>query len=109
MITIKVPPHLVIKGVYDRSQPQGLGFTSFTPGEMSEEDAVKILRGRLRVEEGEELPQSGSVSLDYLLGRACKFHFKFDEHGCHIEDGMWYDHTLTQLKDLVDFLKSKEQ
>ena len=83
----------MIKKVYDLSRPQGLGFIHFTPVPLSDEEASSYVQ------------KDGTVDMDYVKGRACKFNvFKDRDNGSLYIHSPWYDHTDAQLKELLNSL-----
>lgn len=83
-----------VKGAYALSQPQGLGFLHFQPGGLSDEEAQEI------VERGKRF---GGVSMDYVKGRACKFHIR-EKDGRLLTPPKWYDHSDGQHDELLTSL-----
>ncbi|MFH1186148.1 MAG: hypothetical protein V1755_14085 [Chloroflexota bacterium] len=56
----------ILKALYNRSQPIGMGMLHFTPTPMTTEDAQKII-------------DEGSLYFDYLKGRVMKFSLAGDD------------------------------
>ena len=80
-----------IQKVYDLSRPQGMGMLYFTPGPMSEEDAKALIQS------------DGSVSMDYVSGRACKMYVHSRDGRLTINDN-WFDHSDTQFEELLEHI-----
>ena len=82
----------LVKKVYNLSQPQGMGFMHFTPAPLSEDEAKKYI----------DLSSSfpSVINMDYVHGRACKFHVTRRDGKLFIPDS-WYDHTDEQYKKLL--------
>ena len=98
----KVKPWQVVKAVYDMCRPVGMGYMQYTSGDMSQEQAEKF------VENDTKGKPSGTVCMDYVGGRQCKFHFKFTPEGCELSEDAWYDHTLDDLNYLHNVVKELE-
>lgn len=84
----------MIKTAYDFSQPVGMGFLKYKPEPLTDEQAAQYIN---------ELPENKDgeiVSLDYVLGRCCKFNIYRINGELWISD-RWYDHDTKQLKDLI--------
>ncbi len=78
----------LVKKVYDLSRPQGLGFMHFNPEPMTDEQARDYIN------------DDGTVNMDYVSGRACKFHVRKEDDQYVIGDS-WYDHDNDQLIALL--------
>jgi hypothetical protein len=79
----------LVKKAYELSRPQGLGFLHFIEGDtLTDEEAKQFIM------------EDGTVNMDYVKGRACKFH-TFIKNGEFFINDNWYDHTDTQLKELL--------
>lgn len=78
----------LVKKAYALSVPQGMGFLHFKEGNMSDEDAKKIIESPL------------GVDMDYVHGRAVKFWVKKEGNRLFVQD-RWYDHSDDQLKELL--------
>lgn len=81
------------RDVYDLSKPQGLGLWHARPGDLPQEDAqqcVDIWKDDTAI----------ALSLDYLVGRACKMTV-FRQGGKLWINDCWYDHTDEQLRELL--------
>jgi len=83
-----------IQKVYELSQPQGLGLLHFRSGDLTEEDAKSFIR------------DDGEVHLDYVKGRSCKMNVT-KEDGKLLIRNSWYDHTDSQLSELLEFVGIK--
>lgn len=81
------------KAAYRFSRPQGLGFLHFEEGELSDEIAQQI------IDDGKKY-SGGGISMDYVRGRACKFHVTV-RNGEQFISGRWYDHSEGDLQDLL--------
>ena len=100
MLLIKVRPWQVVKAVYDMCRPVGIGMLHYTPEEMTQQQAEDYVDHQLRAD------GLGFVSMDYVNGRQCKFHFKVTADGCEIENERWYDHHPEELAELITYLES---
>jgi hypothetical protein len=80
-----------VQKVYDLSRPQGMGMLHFVAGPMSEEDARSLIQ------------PDGTVSMDYVSGRACKMHTRLQGDRIVINDS-WYDHSDEQFNELLEHL-----
>lgn len=83
--------HKFVKEVYELSQPQGMGHMHFKPGPLSDEQAAQIVG---------QLEKYGSISMDYVNGRACKMHVFMRDGKWQIAD-KWYDHSEADLEMLL--------
>jgi len=81
-----------VKAAYDLSRPQGLGLMHYEEGELSDEEAKRLV---------DDTDARMPVSLDYVKGRACKFDVYRDENKLFINDA-WYDHSEAALLSLID-------
>jgi hypothetical protein len=98
----KVQPWQVYKTVYDMCYPVGMGFLQFVPEDMTEEQAKA---------EVAHLTSRGQrqVGMDYVHGRQCKFSFRINDDGtCGVPTDRWYDHTPSQLDELISKLEKLE-
>lgn len=77
-----------VQKVYELSGPQGMGMFLFQPGGLSDEEAKAFIQ------------KDGSISMDYVKGRACKMHVRLDGDKLGMSDS-WYDHTDSQLNELL--------
>jgi len=90
-----------VKKVYELSRPLGMGFLQFTPDPLTDEQA----KGLISVHKKDP---SIKLSLDYVNGRSCKMTVYKETEGklfnkkekLFIRDN-WYDHTDSQLKELL--------
>lgn len=80
-----------VQKVYELSQPQGMGMMHFTEGPLSEEDAKAFIQ------------EDGTVSMDYVSGRACKMYTNNKDGRITIGD-RWHDHSDEQLAELLESL-----
>ena len=94
MIDVTAAPLLdLVKAAYDLSKPQGLGFIHARPGDLSDKDAQDII--------DYEKPGSGiAARMDYVHGRACKLTV-YKKDGKHFIQKPWFDHSDTQLAQLL--------
>lgn len=90
-----------IKTVYSLSKPQGLGILHYEEGGLSDEDAKKI------IERSADSPFM-AVGMDYVHGRSCKMTVRKEEDRLKIND-QWYDHSQTQLQELLDICGIEHQ
>ena len=91
------------KKVYDLSRPQGMGFLQFRDGTLTDQELDELVNDS----EGVSL----ALTMDYVFGRACKFHVqRADGPGVYLEfpDGVthftrtdWYDHSEYQFEELL--------
>ena len=82
----------MVKAAYDLSSPQGLGFLHATPDSLTDEEIDQILsRGT----------ENSPVDMDYIKGRSCKFHISKDDEGRLSIYDSWYDHSDSQLEELL--------
>lgn len=63
----------VLRVLYDRAQPQGMGMLHHTPGNMSKSEAQDIITNR---EDKESVLGSNYLYFDYLQGRVMKVDLK---------------------------------
>lgn len=92
-----------VKFAYSRSRAQGMGVLHFTPGDLPDEDVDAILgrtAGAVEV----------VVSMDYVKGRACKFHVYSDrgDPPRYFTNPRWFDHSDGDLVDLLNELGVEE-
>lgn len=83
-----------VQKVYDLSRPQGMGMLHFQPGGITEEEAKVFI------------DEDGTVSMDYVKGRACKMHTRVKDGRIELGDN-WYDHTDAQLSELLEHVGLK--
>lgn len=81
----------LFKRAYECSVPQGLGHLHYRNGTLPDETLADILA---------RLKKDGGVSLDYVHGRAVKFHV-FERDGRLYTYSRWYDHQDYQLADVL--------
>ncbi len=79
---------MLIQKAYELSRPQGMGMLHFNPAPLTDKEAEAFVR------------PDGTVHLDYVKGRACKFHVR-KEGEKFVIDSPWYDHTDEQLAELL--------
>jgi hypothetical protein len=79
----------LIKAAYALSVPRGLGFLHAEEGELSDAEASALANFR-----------PTGVSLDYVKGRACKFHV-IVRGGKHYTPARWYDHNAEDTERLL--------
>jgi hypothetical protein len=84
----------LVKAVYELSKPIGMGFIHYEEGPIPE----GILEVCVTAHENDK---SISLSLDYVLGRGCKFTL-FREKGKLLAYRDWYDHTPQQMEALMN-------
>lgn len=92
MITLPAGTDLVAlaQRAYSLSRPQGLGFLHYQEGGLPAEDAKGCI-GR-----------DGSLNMDYVHGRALKFHVQKNADGSFSLADAWYDHTTEQYQELLE-------
>jgi hypothetical protein len=83
----------LVKEVYDRSLPAGLGWFHFTEGPLDEETADSILALGVKYNDG-------GIRMDYVHGRQCKFDVRAHE-GRRYAKLNWYDHSVEAMKKLM--------
>ena len=79
------------KAAYRLSAPQGLGFLHAKDGELSDEEAQRL------IQDDPYMP----LRMDYVHGRACKLGVYKIKERLYIYD-MWYDHTDDDLEELLE-------
>ena len=87
---------LFVKEVYNLSNPQGMGYLHYTPEPLSEAEVDEILFS--------SDPLKLSVHMDYVRGRSCKINV-FNKDGKLFINSPWYDHTETDLEELLSRCK----
>ena len=70
----------LVKKAYELSRPQGLGMMHFTSEPLSDEEAKSFIE------------KDGTINMDYVKGRACKFNL-FVKDGVESLRDEWFDHT----------------
>jgi hypothetical protein len=80
-----------LQKAYELSKPQGLGFLHFEPGGLSDSEAQKFVK---------MCSDARGVNYDYVNGRSMKLHIDIENGESFIQDS-WYDHTGSQLRELV--------
>lgn len=80
-----------VADVYDLSVPQGMGFLHARPGDLPDEVIDNILKNT---------PPAIAVSMDYVLGRACKMTV-YRKEGALLIGAKWFDHSQEQLNELL--------
>ena len=80
----------LVKKAYELSRPQGLGMIRYDSTPMTDEEAQELINNNTK----------GEVHLDYVKGRSLKFHV-FNKNGKLSMNDSWYDHTDSQLKELL--------
>lgn len=84
-----IDPIKLIKTAYALSLSRGMGILHFQPGhELSDEEAK------------EYVGPDGSIHMDYVHGRGCKFNVSVRE-GKKFIGSPWYDHTDEDLQKLL--------
>lgn len=78
----------LVKKAYALSSPQGLGVTQFREGELSDREAQLIAIN------------PNGISLDYVHGRSVKLWVKKEGDRLFVPP-LWYDHTDSQLRELL--------
>jgi hypothetical protein len=94
----------VIAKAFSLSNPQGLGFLHFQPGEIPDDVLNQIL---IYADEA-GYPYGKNISLDYVQGRAVKLRIPYDESGnqWHLEGDRWYDHGMEEWQELKEYAAS---
>ncbi len=80
-----------VKKVYDLSVPQGLGFLHYQKDSLTDGELEEVLA---------HSNDNTAIDMDYVKGRACKM-VVFKENGKLFIPDRWYDHTTSQLKELL--------
>ena len=89
-----------VKKVYELSVPIGLGFIRARDGELSDEDAEKIIKGVEFDYPASKTNDSTPIRMDYVHGRCCKM-IVFQKDGKLYINNNWNDHSKGQLKKLL--------
>jgi len=82
------------KKVYELSVPLGLGQLHYTEEPLSDADANECVELSAK-------DDHIALNMDYVHGRSCKMIVFRNEDALEIRSP-WYDHTNTQLKELLD-------
>lgn len=100
---INIAPWRMVKLVYDRCKPVGMGMLQFVPGDMAMADAMKLVASQMRPGETQY------ITMDYVMGRQCKFTFNIiaDEQ-VEFDENDWYDHTKEELEALIKAARETE-
>jgi len=80
-----------VQKVYDLSRPQGMGMLYFLDGSLSDEDSKRYI------------DDDGTVSMDYVSGRACKMNTR-NSGGRIVMNDSWYDHSDAQFAELLEHI-----
>jgi hypothetical protein len=83
-----IDPIALIRAVYRHSVPRGMGLLHATEGELPEEEARQCLH------------DNGTISMDYVRGRGCKFFSRLKD-GKRLMPIPWYDHTTEELNAML--------
>ena len=86
-----------VQEVYKLSRPQGMGYLHYKDGDLPENQVAEILA------RGDKSKQF-AVSMDYVLGRACKMTVHRQGDKLFINDG-WFDHDPSDLQTLLSRIK----
>ena len=86
----------VVKSVYDLSMPQGLGHLQFEERSLTDDEALEIINPC------DCIP----VMMDYVKGRSCKFNV-YKRDGRLLIHDVWYDHSDSDLKELLKRIGKK--
>lgn len=81
-----------VQKVYELSQPQGMGMIHYQSGGLTDDEAKSLIQS------------DGTVSMDYVKGRACKMYVTRKEGRLIILRNNWYDHTDEQMAELLEFV-----
>jgi len=80
---------MLIKKAYELSRPQGLGMLHFMANDqLTDKEAQSFIR------------EDGTVGMDYVKGRACKFDIVLRNKKLYLPDN-WYDHTNAKYQELL--------
>lgn len=90
-----------VKEVYRLSAPAGLGWLHFIKGELTDEEAKKIL-------DIWKNDRQFALEMDYIKGRACKMAVSRKVKNLYIRSP-WYDHTDMQLEKLLKGVWPKDR
>jgi len=86
----------LVKAAYALSVPRGMGLLLFQPGhELSDEEAKSLI------------DPDGSVYMDYVHGRGCKFSVRVKD-GRKFIYSPWYDHTDDDVRQLLKMVGREE-
>ena len=94
----------LLREAYHLSQPQGMGFLHYTPGEEISDEEIDD-----RINDDGRMYEHTAASVDYLRGRSMKFRVMreetsipgiFDKSRRYIEDS-WHDHSDDALRILL--------
>ena len=83
-----------VQDVYSLSSPQGMGILHYQPGNLTDEEATKIIA---QCTDDERL----GLSMDYVRGRACKMVVWRGKDGGYELPDSWFDHTESQYAELL--------
>lgn len=83
------------QNVFDLSSAQGMGFFHASDEPLSDEDAESLIRYDVNQE-----CRGIALSMDYVIGRACKMTVFREGDKLLISDA-WFDHSEEQLKELL--------
>ena len=84
---------LLVREVYERSEPAGMGFLHYKPGPLPQELLEAILSNPDR------------IHMDYVLGRACKMTVRRDGDRYYIAN-YWPDHSPSEFAQLLGVLNT---
>ena len=86
-----------VQKIYDLSNPQGLGFLHYQEGQLTTEEAERII-------DLWKNDERMALGMDYIRGRSCKMDvFKEDNKLWIYND--WYDHSEMQLIELLNLME----
>lgn len=97
---IEIPVNSIpalVRRAYDLSVPVGMGFIHAKSGSLTDEEVDKLI----------DLDDEDPVSMDYVFGRACKFHIMKEDDKFYMLNS-WYDHSPEQLDELIALAKEYE-
>lgn len=95
----------VVKAVYNLSYPVGMGYLHFQPGNLPKANLKAILDlADTRIQCNKTRTdgyQSSIVSMDYVLGRCCKFDVWQQEDGNLYFHDEWLHHSPVDMEALL--------
>lgn len=115
-----------VSSVYELSQPVGMGFLHFEPGDIPDEVLHKVVEQMdsninkvikekiIKVDDPEVAKPIDSfkqcvLNLDYVLGRQCKMNIWIDQDKKLWIRDFWYDHHFHAFEDLLDAVNMSDK
>jgi len=88
----------VAQAAYDLSHAQGMGMMHYRAGTLTDDEAAALVR---RCEGRSDI----ALSLDYVMGRACKL--TVFRNGDRLEiDDRWFDHSARDHAELLERIRA---